>query len=269
MPIPPFRPDGWLPSGHHLATWEEVVAVFGGRAGSRRRIVTERLLWLRDGLRRYGVRGSLLLDGSYVSAKEEPGDFDVMLIAEPGIDAMKAGKPSLAEMLDPIAAERKRLLYPVRANGFAGVASAPNHLGRGEGRHDGEGRRRGRAVIGSEAELREAWRRLTILEAGLDSLRGQLEAENPALLPVTSSGYVHQIRVLRESIAAYEGARASSGHSVSRAGHIARGCGARAIPYDPCHPRRGKASRAVKATRRANLSSRTCYAGFGPSDAGT
>ena len=69
-------------------------------------MVTSRLLGLRDGLRRYGVRGSLLLDGSYISVKPEPGDFDVMLIAEPGIDALKSGEPSLAEMLDPVEAER-------------------------------------------------------------------------------------------------------------------------------------------------------------------
>ncbi len=70
-------------------------------------MITDRLLWLYQGLVRYGVEGYLVLDGSYVSVKEQPGDFDVLLVAEPGIDQMKAGNPSLAEMLDPVISEER------------------------------------------------------------------------------------------------------------------------------------------------------------------
>ena len=44
MAIPAFRDDGWLPDGHHSATWEEVIAVFSGQPGSRREHVMRAVL---------------------------------------------------------------------------------------------------------------------------------------------------------------------------------------------------------------------------------
>lgn len=58
-------------------------------------------------------------------------------------------------------------------------------------------------MIETEAELREAHRRLGILEASLNVLQRQLKAEHPALLSSASAGYEHKIRALRESIDAY------------------------------------------------------------------
>jgi hypothetical protein len=84
MPIPEFREDGWLPVGHHVATWEEVFDRFDA-----------------ENLRAYGVRGRLVLDGGYVSSKLEPHDFDVLLVAEPGLDPLKQSNPTLAALLDP------------------------------------------------------------------------------------------------------------------------------------------------------------------------
>jgi hypothetical protein len=104
--IPPFREDGWLPIGHHQATWEEVTTRFGGLPGGRRAFLTGKLLELRDALRSLGVTGWLLLDGSYISAKEEPGDFDVLLIGPSDIQAMKDADPRLAFLLDAENAEK-------------------------------------------------------------------------------------------------------------------------------------------------------------------
>jgi hypothetical protein len=101
LPIPPFRDDGWLPIGHHPATWEEVTARFGGDAGSRRAWLTGKLLELRDALRACGVTGRVLLNGSYVSAKTDPEDFDLLLIGPPDIQARKDSGPDLAALLDP------------------------------------------------------------------------------------------------------------------------------------------------------------------------
>jgi len=105
LPIPPFRDDGWLPVGHHQATWEEVVARFEGKPGSQRAILTGKLLELRDSLRSLGVTGYLLLNGSYVSAKSEPGDFDVLVVGPPNIQEMKDADPRLALLLDAERAE--------------------------------------------------------------------------------------------------------------------------------------------------------------------
>ena len=80
MPIPAFRVDGWLPEGHWAATWEEVVTILDGKPGSRRHEILGRLLVWRDDLRSNGVRGRLILNGSFVSTKERPGDCDCVLV---------------------------------------------------------------------------------------------------------------------------------------------------------------------------------------------
>ncbi len=106
LAIPVFREDGWLPVGHHQATWDEVAARFSGAPGSRRSYLTAKLLELRDGLRRLGVTGVVLLNGSYISAKPEPADFDVLFIAPLEIQAMKDASPALATLLDAEQAEK-------------------------------------------------------------------------------------------------------------------------------------------------------------------
>ncbi len=71
--IPPFDERGNLPPGIHKADWTELEAAFGG---SPRRVAL--LAGLREALaslRRAGCR-TAYIDGSFVTAKEEPGDFD-------------------------------------------------------------------------------------------------------------------------------------------------------------------------------------------------
>jgi hypothetical protein len=71
--IPPFQSNGNLPPGLHTATWEEVADRFGSTL-ERQRL----LLGLRaalDALRAAGCR-RVYLDGSFVTAKRAPGDFD-------------------------------------------------------------------------------------------------------------------------------------------------------------------------------------------------
>jgi uncharacterized protein DUF6932 len=74
MPIPALEFDtGNLPPGIHFATWDEIVATFGS---------TQRRLDLLSGLRRAleSLRTAgcsvAYLDGSFVTAKAEPGDYD-------------------------------------------------------------------------------------------------------------------------------------------------------------------------------------------------
>ena len=71
--IPPFDPVGNLPPGVHEATWEEFVARFG--TTPRRLGLLAGLKAALDALRAAGCRRAYI-DGSFVTAKEEPGDFD-------------------------------------------------------------------------------------------------------------------------------------------------------------------------------------------------
>lgn len=71
--IPPLTDAGVLPPGMHLATWTELCASFGGTP--RRALLLGGLHRAATNLRDAGaVR--LWLDGSFVTSKPEPNDFD-------------------------------------------------------------------------------------------------------------------------------------------------------------------------------------------------
>ena len=100
MPIPAFREDGWLPVGHHPVSWEEIDAHFGGDPHSKRAMLMQKLRTFRDGLRACGCSGRIILDGSFVSAKLVPGDFDMLLVLQPDIQQRKDSNPRLSRLLD-------------------------------------------------------------------------------------------------------------------------------------------------------------------------
>lgn len=71
--IPPFDAAGNLPPGVHEATWDEFVARFG--TTPRRLALLAGLKAALDALRAAGCRRAYV-DGSFVTAKPDPGDFD-------------------------------------------------------------------------------------------------------------------------------------------------------------------------------------------------
>lgn len=88
MPLPQFREDGWLPQGHHATTWEEITARFGGQIGSRRDAVLSSLLKWREAARAKGMAGLVILNGSFISGKEAPGDFDLVFLYNEATEAL-------------------------------------------------------------------------------------------------------------------------------------------------------------------------------------
>jgi hypothetical protein len=87
--IPAFDSSGKLPSGIHLATWKQIVARLGFT--TRRKLLLNNLRKALAALKAVGVR-VVYLDGSFVTSKAEPGDFDACW----GIDGVKVGR------LDPV-----------------------------------------------------------------------------------------------------------------------------------------------------------------------
>ena len=76
MHLPPFEPTtGRLPPGEHLADWEEIVDRFGWNR--RRRELLDGLAEALELLAAVGCT-RVWINGSFVTAKEEPGDFDAV-----------------------------------------------------------------------------------------------------------------------------------------------------------------------------------------------
>jgi hypothetical protein len=111
--IPPFGEGGNLPPGIHEATWNDIVTRFGATAGRR-----ELLAGLEEALgslRNAGCRRAYI-DGSFVTDKEEPGDFDAcweVAGVDPGLL-----NPVLLDFADARAAQKHRFrgeLFPAEA----------------------------------------------------------------------------------------------------------------------------------------------------------
>lgn len=79
--IPEFNDQGYLPSGVHPATLDEVRARFG-QESELRRALTESLTWLVDLARRAGAE-RLIVNGSFVTDAVEPNDVDCVLLVGP------------------------------------------------------------------------------------------------------------------------------------------------------------------------------------------
>ena len=101
MALPTFREDGWLPEGHHTATWQEVALRFAGQPDSPRAVILSSLLKWRDAVRASGMAGLVILDGSFISSKETPGDFDLVFLYDEATEALVRN--------DAIRAEANRL----------------------------------------------------------------------------------------------------------------------------------------------------------------
>jgi hypothetical protein len=111
--IPPFGEGGNLPRGIHEASWDDIATRFGGTAWRR-----ELLAGLREALeslRNAGCRRAYL-DGSFVTAKEEPHDFDACWEIA-GVDAGLLD-PVLLDFSNARAAQTERFrgeLFPAEA----------------------------------------------------------------------------------------------------------------------------------------------------------
>ena len=107
MSIPPFDSvTGLLPPGEHVAGWGEVRERFGWNL-RRRRLLDG----LQEGLAAFGAAGCrrVWLNGSFVTAKDEPGDFDAVWSPE-GVDRAQLAQdmPELVDLSDHRAAQKLR-----------------------------------------------------------------------------------------------------------------------------------------------------------------
>jgi hypothetical protein len=101
--IPEFNKAGNLPEGVHEASWEEIVERFG-QSLHRQRL----LRGLRKGLESLKASGCkrVYLDGSFVTSKDLPGDFDCCWEVE-GV-APELLDPVLLDFADRRAAQKAK-----------------------------------------------------------------------------------------------------------------------------------------------------------------
>ena len=85
MALPNLNYAGELPEGVHQATIDEVIAQFGSGT-SQREIITERLRRIYQLAKGTGNLQRLIIFGSYITAKPEPNDVDVVLIFDDDFD---------------------------------------------------------------------------------------------------------------------------------------------------------------------------------------
>jgi hypothetical protein len=103
--IPQFRPDGYLPDGLYLASDAEVLFRFGAATRRRRRLALRLRRWI-ELARQVGGR-RLLVDGSFVTAKDEPNDIDAVILLPPDFQGQVEGAVESAVELEQMLLTRR------------------------------------------------------------------------------------------------------------------------------------------------------------------
>lgn len=85
MALPAFNEDGDLPPGVHGATLSEVLERFG-QGSVQRCAVADRLTRLYQLAASTGQLARFVVFGSFVTAKAEPNDIDILLLMEDTFD---------------------------------------------------------------------------------------------------------------------------------------------------------------------------------------
>ncbi len=109
--IPTFDSDGYLPKGEHLAKMEEFITSFAYNE-TRKELLGHLKRFIID-IKSVGCR-VIYIDGSYVTAKEEPDDIDLCW-EDKGVnyDVAEMKMPILADT-DKMKLEYNMHIYPAR-----------------------------------------------------------------------------------------------------------------------------------------------------------
>jgi hypothetical protein len=108
--IPPFRADGYLPQGLYQASEAEILFRFGASTKRRRQLAIRLRRWIE--LSRHARGRRLLIDGSFVTAKDEPNDIDAVLLLPPDFQKqVEQGAPSALELEEMLLTRRPEELF--------------------------------------------------------------------------------------------------------------------------------------------------------------
>jgi hypothetical protein len=91
----PDLDDGVLPEGVHICTLEELDKTFGVfRRTDQRLNLMKKLRSYIDEARAAENARAVIIDGSYVTAKDEPGDIDLLLVLKREVDLAEEMRPA-------------------------------------------------------------------------------------------------------------------------------------------------------------------------------
>jgi hypothetical protein len=113
MPIPPLNEHGLLPAGLHDCTLAEILEAFGQNRWvvdeasethrevlcPRRRQLFARLEIFLNDLRRVGLPVVVLVNGSFVTAKPDPNDVDLVVVLPADHDFVRGLPPQEYDLL--------------------------------------------------------------------------------------------------------------------------------------------------------------------------
>ena len=137
MPIPALSSDGLLPPGVHETTLAEIQERFGVFRGNEQRPrLFIHLAELVAAMQRSNLFETLLVDGSFVTAKLTPNDIDIIAVLQPGHDferdlpmseyaLVSRGMLSRRFRFDVIVAEKASAVYTAYVEFFSRVREAP------------------------------------------------------------------------------------------------------------------------------------------------
>jgi hypothetical protein len=121
LALPTFNDDGDLPSGVHCATLREVLSRFG--VGSfHRNVVAGRLSRIYELAVSTGRLARFVVFGSFVTAKAEPNDVDIVLVMDDAFDlsALKGEAALLFHHLEAEAHFGASVFWTRRAGAIGG-----------------------------------------------------------------------------------------------------------------------------------------------------
>ena len=94
MPIPDADHRGYLPHGVHDASLAEILDRYGRfRETDRRVTLGAQLAEFAEEARASGLVRFLIIDGSYTTAKPQPGDIDLIVVLRKGVGAAAELRP--------------------------------------------------------------------------------------------------------------------------------------------------------------------------------
>ncbi|QDU24073.1 DUF6932 family protein [Urbifossiella limnaea] len=121
MGLPAFNADGDLPPGVYLVTLADALARFG-RGSAQRQVVAGRLARIHGLAASTGRLARFVVFGSFVTAKPDPRDVDVVLLMDDGFD-VTATADDVAAVFDHAEADARlgaSVFWATRSGAFGG-----------------------------------------------------------------------------------------------------------------------------------------------------